>query len=101
LRFRGGGEWCGGVVIGFMFGCHLERNEKEIYGHMVHKSGKVLSHISTFEIRTFEICHMGLQMIGKVLLVWTRVKNLLESHIRTLAHDQIGKIYWICTPSGN
>jgi hypothetical protein len=34
---------------------------------------------------------VGQQMIGIVLFVWTRVKKLMESHIRTFAHDQIRK----------
>ena len=30
-------------------------------------------------------------MIGYVPLGWTRVKFLVESHIRTIAHDSFGK----------
>lgn len=37
---------------------------------------------------------VGQQMIGIVLFVWTRVNKLVESHVRTFAHDRFGKAYY-------
>ena len=34
---------------------------------------------------------VGQQMIGIVLFVWTRVKKLVESHVRTFARDRFEK----------
>ena len=55
---------------------------------------RTFAHYKFARLLTKDKIHVGCNikcvdhpMIENVLLVWTRVKNIVESHVRTIAHD--------------